>query len=57
MKALVIMNLIIHVLIVNKINQMKFAGVLIREFMEVEKEDKGDVGESLLPIPLLSDRL
>jgi hypothetical protein len=56
MKLLVTMNSIILVLIVNKINRMKFAGALIREFMVVEKAGRGDDGESLLLIHLLKDR-
>jgi len=50
------MNSIIPVLIVNKINLMKFSGVSIREFMQVEKADREDDGESLLLIHLLKDR-
>jgi hypothetical protein len=50
------MNSIIPVLIVNKINPMKFAGVSIREFMVVEKADREDDGVSLLLIHLLKDR-
>jgi hypothetical protein len=56
MKLLVTMNSIILVPIVNKINRMKFAGALIREFMVVEKAGRGDDGESLLLIHLLKDR-